>query len=187
MKQAKVLLIALPFLLAPLSRVDAGLVFNLELVGSPIVDTTTTSLTRTINVYAFEDQVGIPPPVNPATFNFSSITLTPINPDPDITFTNNVPLIGNALGAGTQHVTGLTSPGQLIGTISVAVAPTATSADTAGVRFDGTYFGYTYSNGGGSTNFQSVNTVSVTAVPEPGTFGLLGMTGVLLTLRRRRK
>ncbi len=177
MRLAKTFLLAFPLCIVLINSASAGLVFNLNLVGSSDVDITAPPLTRTINVYAFENV-----PTNaPATILFDAISLTPLAGDPDITFTHNLIIPGPSSPA-FPYASGTTGLGNLLGQITATVSNTASYLDARSVTFVGTVGTYTH-----GTGVFTSNAIGITAVPEPGTFGLLAMGGMGLAFMRRRR
>ncbi len=194
MRIAKSLFFALPLCVMLVSSASAGVVFNLELIGTPIVDIMGGTATRTINVYALQTQeAGQAAPVA-SVFTMSAVTLLrEAGSDTDIQFSTTIrgtddPMGPNPSGFAVQ--TGTTGLGNLLGQVTATVMGTATSGDFAGVAFRATVAGNanlpiganngTFTSGGGTF-------LRVTAVPEPGTFGLLAMGGMGLTVLRRRR
>lgn len=126
---------------------------------------------QTLSVFAESD-------TGPAVFTLSAPTVVTVTPNPNITFGSFV-----ANPGGPQYLAN--AAGTLIGTISYSASPAAVNGSTATVRFSGfaTYdFGAPFASG----TFQS-GTATITAVPEPSSFALLGLSGLGYVIYRKRR
>lgn len=167
MKLAKTFLFALPLLVALTNSASAALVFNLQLVGSSLLDTTSGPANRTVNLRAVDTAAP-----NDGVFFFNG---TPtVSAAPNIVFSAFVPEPA-PLAAST------TLPGNIVGSFTLTVAQNVSFALT-NVQLNVNYTNYAFSPASGSVS----PSVGITAVPEPGTFGVLAMGGLVLLRRRRR-
>jgi PEP-CTERM motif len=104
------------------------------------------------------------PDPSPYIFSLSSVSLTTTGA-PNITFTTS-------LSAGPIYVG--TTTGNVIGTITATASPTSPSGSIGTVVFNGTVVN-PFGVPDGSVGPFSSNQATITAVPEPSTFGLVGL------------
>jgi PEP-CTERM motif len=116
------------------------------------------------------------PDPSPYVFSLSSVSLTTTGA-PNITFTTS-------LSAGPLYVA--TNTGNVIGTITANAAPTATNGNMGTVVFNGTVVN-TFAVPNGTVGAIGSNLSTITAVPEPSTFGLVGLCALGFAAFRRRR
>ena len=166
MKSFAKLLMVVPAFLLMMNAASAAFTFQISPVSSNVV----IGGSQILGIFATES-VG---PNAIFTLTNQSISVAP-GSDPDITFTLNMPALNTLLVA--------TPGGNQIGTITASVAGTASNFDTASVTFRGVVSNFSGTTSGTYTS----NSASITAVPEPSTFALVGLCAVgAIAVRRHR-